>query len=43
MSEQKSDLTTDQAFIVFVRLAMGWTFLWAVSIILATTSSSWAF
>jgi thiosulfate dehydrogenase [quinone] large subunit len=29
MPEQKSDLTTDQAFIVFFRLAMGWTFLWA--------------
>ena len=27
MPEQKSDLTTDQAFIVFFRLAMGWTFL----------------
>ncbi|MFY9692651.1 MAG: DoxX family membrane protein, partial [Xanthobacteraceae bacterium] len=29
MSEQKSDLTMDQGFIVFFRLTMGWTFLWA--------------
>ena len=29
MSEQKSDVTMDQGFIVFFRLTMGWTFLWA--------------
>ena len=29
MSEQKSDLTMDQGFIVFFRLTVGWTFLWA--------------
>jgi hypothetical protein len=37
MSEQKSDLTMDQGFIVFFRLTMGWTF------ISATTSSCWVF
>jgi thiosulfate dehydrogenase (quinone) large subunit len=29
MSAQKSDVTMDQGFIVFFRLTMGWTFLWA--------------
>ncbi len=29
MSQGKSDNTTDQLFIVFFRLTMGWTFLWA--------------
>src|SRR5579864_9289752 len=29
MSKPKSDLTTENAFIVFLRLTMGWTFLWA--------------
>ena len=43
MSEQKSDLTMDQGFIVFFRLTMGWTFLGRASIISATTSLSWAF
>ena len=29
MSEHKSDFRADEAFIVFFRLTMGWTFLWA--------------
>jgi thiosulfate dehydrogenase [quinone] large subunit len=29
MPAQKSDATSEQAFIVFFRLTMGWTFLWA--------------
>ena len=29
MSQQKSDLNGDRAFILFFRLTMGWTFLWA--------------
>jgi thiosulfate dehydrogenase (quinone) large subunit len=29
MSMQKSDVTTDQGFIVFFRLTVGWVFLWA--------------
>lgn len=28
MAEQKSDTTSEQAFIVFFRLTMGWTLLW---------------
>jgi thiosulfate dehydrogenase (quinone) large subunit len=29
MSQQKSQSNTDQVFILFFRLTMGWTFLWA--------------
>jgi len=29
MSQQKSDLDGDRVFILFFRLTMGWTFLWA--------------
>jgi thiosulfate dehydrogenase (quinone) large subunit len=29
MSQQKSDLNGDRVFILFFRLTMGWTFLWA--------------
>ena len=29
MSQQKSDLNGDRTFILFFRLTMGWTFLWA--------------
>ena len=29
MSQRKSDLDGDRVFIVFFRLTMGWTFLWA--------------
>src|SRR6202166_3078121 len=29
MSEQRSDIRTEEAFIVFFRLTMGWIFLWA--------------
>ncbi len=29
MSQGKSDFTVEQGFIVFFRLTMGWTFLWA--------------
>jgi hypothetical protein len=29
MSQQKSDLDGNRVFILFFRLTMGWTFLWA--------------
>lgn len=29
MSQQQPDITMDKGFIVFFRLCMGWTFLWA--------------